>query len=249
MNQIFKTWLRNYLSWKKSVIASLVGDAIEPLIYFLGFGYGFRALIGNINGIDYISFLTPGVIMSSAMTGASYECTFGSFTRFFTRRNYDSIFITPVKVEEVVIGDILWGTAKGLLASIFTFTLAFILGYVRGFDILILLNATLTAFLFSSSSLLFTSFSNSYTSFSYYFTVFISPMFVLSGVFFPVETFPRWAYYVSRLLPLTYSVEISRSIHRGEISPKLIIDVLILISLSTLFVWGSIKGIKRRIIN
>lgn len=249
MKQIFKVWLRNFLSWEKTFLANLLGDAIDPLIYFLGFGYGFRALVGNVNGVDYISFLAPGVIVSSAMTASSYECTFGSFTRFFTRKNYEPILTTPVKVYQLVLGDILWGTAKGLLASLFTFLIVFVLGYAKTSDILLILNAVLTAFTFSSSSLLFTSFSKSYNSFSYYFTVFISPMFVLSGVFFPVDILPEWAQYVSKLLPLTHCVEISRSIHSGQITLSLINNLLVVITISALCLWGSIKGITRRVIN
>jgi len=246
----FKVWLRNFTVWKKNFLTSLVGDAIDPLIYFLGFGYGFRALIGNVDGVDYVAFIVPGIIMSSAMTGTSYECTFGSFTRIAGRKTYRSLLIAPIMIEDFVIGEVLWGMTKGLLSAIVMMLFTIIFGYFPGWFIIFnILNILLTTFTFASTSLFFASISRSYDFFSYYFTAFISPMFILSGIFFPISSFPSWASFIARIFPLTYSVHLSRGIYTKTFSFFMIIDILFLLIWGSFFFYLSMKFMKKRLIN
>ncbi len=245
----FKVWLRNFIAWKKNFLTSLVGDVIDPIIYFLGFGYGFRALVGNVNGVDYVAFIVPGIIMSSAMTGTSYECTFGSFTRIGGRKTYRALLIAPIMIEDFVIGEVLWGMTKGFISAIIMLIFTTIFGYFPGWVIILnILNIIITTFVFASTSMFFTSISRSYDFFSYYFTAFISPMFILSGIFFPLSSFPEWASFISRIFPLTYSVHLAREIYNGTFSPLLIVDVLFLLLWGSFFFYLSIKFMKKRLI-
>lgn len=247
--KVFKVWLRNFTAWKRNFLTSLVGDAIDPIIYFLGFGYGFRALIGNINGMDYVAFIVPGIIMSSAMTGTSYECTFGSFTRIAGRKTYRALLIAPIMIEDFVLGEVLWGMTKGFLSAIIMMLFTIIFGYFPGwFVFLNLLNILLTAFTFAATSLFFTSISRSYDFFSYYFTAFISPMFILSGIFFPITSFPSWASVIARFFPLTYSVDLSRQIYENAFSAIIILDILFLLLWGVFFLSFSVKFMKKRLI-
>lgn len=246
----FKVWLRNYTAWKKNLLTSIVGDAVDPIIYFLGFGYGFRSLIGTINGVDYVSFIVPGIVMSSVMTGTSYECTFGSFTRISARKTYRSLLISPIMVEDLVIGELLWGITKGIMAAGFMLLFTGIFGYFTvHFVLLNLFNLILTSFVFASTSLFFTSISRSYDFFSYYFTAFISPMFVLSGVFFPTHSLPSWAIFLARLFPLTYSVEISRALYHLNFSWVIFLDFLFLLIWGSFFFVLALRFMKKKLIS
>jgi lipooligosaccharide transport system permease protein len=245
----FKVWLRNFVAWKRNFLTSLVGDAVDPLIYFLGFGYGFKALIGNVNGMDYVAFIVPGIIMSSAMTGTSYECTFGSFTRIAGKKTYRALLIAPIMIEDLVIGEILWGMTKGFLAALIMMLFTMIFGYFPGWCIIFnILNILLTTFTFASTSLFFTTISRSYDFFSYYFTAFISPMFILSGIFFPINSLPSWTAFISRVFPLTYSVHLAREIYSKNLTPSLILDVFFLLIWGLIFFYLSMKFMKKRLI-
>ena len=60
-----------------------------------------------------MEFVAPGMVMSSAMFAAAYECTYGVYVRMIHQKTYEAILTTPLSLEDVVAGDILWGASKG----------------------------------------------------------------------------------------------------------------------------------------
>jgi lipooligosaccharide transport system permease protein len=73
--------------FRKYSLPSLVGPSIgEPLLYLLGLGFGLGALVGTVGGLRYVEFVAPGMVMSSAMFAAAYECTYGRTSAWSIRR-------------------------------------------------------------------------------------------------------------------------------------------------------------------
>lgn len=110
-------WYRDAKVWTKFYKASILGNMGEPLLYLLAMGWGLGRMVGTVDGVPYIQFLAPGLVCSTAMYAATFECTFGSFTRMTRQNTYDAILATPVSLEDVVAGEILWGATKGLLSG------------------------------------------------------------------------------------------------------------------------------------
>jgi len=88
-------WRRNFTVYSTYYKASLVGNIGEPLLYLFAMGFGLGGYITDIKGMSYIDFIAPGLIVTSAMYSATFECTFGSFTRLTGQRTFDSILATP----------------------------------------------------------------------------------------------------------------------------------------------------------
>jgi len=77
-----RVWQRNLDVFRKYSLPSLVGPSIgEPLLYLLGLGFGLGTLVGTVGGQRYVEFVAPGMVMSSAMFAAAYECTYGAYVR------------------------------------------------------------------------------------------------------------------------------------------------------------------------
>ena len=114
----FKVWQRNKDAWLKFYKASMVGNLAEPILFLVAFGLGLGKFIRNVEGVPYIQFIAPGLVIAAAMNAASFECTFGSFTRMSTQKSYDAIIVTPVNIDEVAAGDILWGATKGFISAV-----------------------------------------------------------------------------------------------------------------------------------
>ncbi len=214
-------WQRNLdVFWKYS-LPSLVGPSIgEPLLYLLGLGFGLGTLVGRVNGEPYVQFVAPGMVLSSAMFAAAYECTYGARVRMLHQRTYEAVLCTPLSLEDVVAGEILWGASKGvfngsvMLAIVAAFGLS-----TSGWTLAVPLVIGLVALLFASLSLVVAALARSFEFFNYYLTLVVTPMFLFCGVFFPLDSLPVWVQTLARFLPLTYAVRASRALMEGHPIP------------------------------
>ena len=245
----FTVFYRNFMVWLRYYKPGIIGDVFEPLLYLAALGFGVGKFIHHIDGISYVEYIVPGIIASSSMYAAAFESTFGAYTRMVTNGIYEAILLTPVGIEDIVLGEIFWGTAKAFMSGIAVLMVGIIFGWVISplalfIPIIILLNGIL----FSSLSLLITSFSPSYDFFSYYFTIAISTMFLFSGVFYPVSSLPYFVKYFVYLMPLYYTVGIMRLLDEGKLYPVIFVYFVIIILFILLFFYSSVFFIRKRVI-
>jgi lipooligosaccharide transport system permease protein len=245
----FRVWQRNRDTWLKFYKASLVGNLAEPVLFLLAFGIGLSQFISDIDGMPYINYIAPGLMVAAAMNAATFECTFGAFTRMSAQKTYDAIVVTPVNIEEVAAGEILWGASKGFLSAFII--LAVLVPWGLASSYWLLLSPALfllEGLMFASLSLIVTAFSPSYDYFAYYFSLVVSPMFFFSGVFFPLSALPGWVRTVSWFMPLRHAVNLSRGLSTGNVSSALLLDALWMAVFTLISSWLAIKLIKRRLI-
>lgn len=244
-----KVWLRNRDTWLKFYRASLVGNLAEPVLFLLAFGLGLSQFISDIDGMPYLNYIAPGLMLAAAMNAAAFECTFGAYTRMESQKTYDAIIVTPVSIEEVAAGEILWGASKGFLSAVVILTVLVPWGLAASpWLFLAPVLFVLAGLMFSALSLIVTAFAPSYDYFAYYFSLVISPMFFFSGVFFPLSALPAWVQTVSWFMPLTHAVNVSRGLAAGAVSPRLLLDGLWMLVFALAASWLAINLIKRRLI-
>lgn len=242
-------WYRDFKVWRTFYKASLIGNLGEPLLYLVAMGWGLGRMVGDVNGIPYISFLAPGLVCSAAMYPAVFECTFGAFTRMTRQNTYDAILAAPVSLDEIVTGEILWGATKSLFAGSAMLLVMALFGLVDSpLAVLTLPLAFLIGLLFSSLGMIVTARSPSYDFFSYFFTLGIAPMFLFSGIFFPVANLPDWAQAVAWLLPLTHGVSVSRDLFAGNLHGGMLADLAWLAAFLAAAYIIAIRGIRSRIV-
>ena len=242
-------WYRDAKVWTKFYKASILGNLGEPMLYLLAMGWGLGRMVGTVDGIPYIQFLAPGLVCSTAMYAATFECTFGSFTRMTRQNTYDAILATPVSLEDIVAGEILWGATKGLLSGTAMLLVMSFFGLVTSiWSVLALGLVFLIGFLFASLSIFVTARAPSYDFFSYYFTLAIAPMFLFSGIFFPVSNLPGWAQTFAWFLPLTHGVSASRALFAGEVGWAVAADLLWLVGFGAVIFVIALRSIRKRLI-
>lgn len=212
-----KVFRRNLKVFRKTWISNLMFNFVEPVLYLWAMGIGLGMYITHINGVSYLEFLAPGLIASSAMFATTFEMTYNSFARMGHQKIFHGIVVTPVSMDDIVVGEILYGTYKGVLyGSVFTLVVA-LFGIVHSpLVFFIIIPLALMAVIFSSISLIWTSIAPNYDSFGYFFTLFITPMFLFSGVFFPIESLPEGLRFLPFLTPLYHAVTIIRSLVLGQ---------------------------------
>jgi lipooligosaccharide transport system permease protein len=210
-------WRRNVLVWRKFFTPSLLINFGEPFLYLLGLGYGLGMFIGEMMNMPYLTFLASGILASSAMNTASFEAMYSVYTRMVPQRTYDAILATPLEVQDILAGEWLWSATKSLISSAAILVVAAVLGAVHSWQALWALPVLfLTGLCFAGLGLIMTAFAKGYDFFNYYMTLVLTPMFILSGVFYPVSSLPAPLQTAVQVLPLTHAVDLVRPLIAGQ---------------------------------
>ncbi|MFC1517221.1 ABC transporter permease [Candidatus Margulisiibacteriota bacterium] len=245
----YYVWLRNLISYRRYVVVTFVASLGEPLLYLVAMGIGLGSYMGLINGMPYLNFIAPGLLISAAMFSAVYECTFSSMVRMKMEKVFNEQIVTPVSVEDVIAGEILWGMTRAVMSGMIMFFALLLFGLIS-FKVLIpmFLLWLSVGYLFSAMSMVVTAFAPSFDFFTYYLGLFITPMFFFSGIFFPLDKFPEVVQTIALFLPLYHAVAISRAFIHGPVSTNILFNFLaLLIPGSIFFVWA-LYQMKKRLI-
>jgi lipooligosaccharide transport system permease protein len=242
----FRVVQRHLDVWRAYIAPSVLGNFGEPILYLLAMGYGLGRLVPRIGGQDYAEFIAPGLVVSTAMNTATFEALFGSYTRMTGQKTFDAILATPVSVRELVAGEILFCGLKGAFggASVAAVVAAFGL-FDSAWALALVPVSLLVALVFGAMALVMTALSPGYEFFNYYLTLLVAPMFLLGGIFFPLEGLPRWTQGLSLALPLTHAVALARPLARGEAGVGLVVPALLLVAVGAA-AWGLSSWLLRR---
>lgn len=247
----FRVFARDLRVWRKYARASVVGNFLDPLFYLVLLGMGLGRVVEReyFGGVDYMQFLAPGLITSTAMYTATFECTFGSYTRMESQKTFAAIMATPVGLDDIVFGEALFGAFKAAVGSSCVLIVALALGLVTSpWAFLVPLAALLVGFFFASVALVATSLSPSYEFFNYHFTLFLTPMFLASGIFYPADQVPSWLRPIARALPLSWAVDLMRGLTIGHFRLSPAVSVVLLAGASFLALIPAANLIHRRLI-
>jgi lipooligosaccharide transport system permease protein len=213
----FAVWRRNVLVWRKLLAPSLLVNLGEPLLYLLGLGYGLGLFIGEMMQMPYLTFLASGILASSAMNTASFEAMYSVYTRMVPQRTYDAILATPLEIQDVLAGEALWSATKSVISCIGILLVAIALGAVQSWQALWVLPVLfLTGLCFAGLGLVVSTMAHGYDYFSYYMTLVLTPIFLMSGVFYPVTSLPPLLQALIQLFPLVHAVELVRPLVAGR---------------------------------
>jgi lipooligosaccharide transport system permease protein len=210
-------WRRNALVWRRLVGPSLATNVLDPLIFLFAFGYGLGAVIDKVGGLNYLSFVVPGMMCYAAMFAASFESTISTYARFHMQRTWDAILATPVTLTELMLGEMSWAATKGLFASCCVILVGSVWGGIGSpwGVALALAVLALGAVCFACCGLVVTAHAKSWDIFSYFFTFWVTPMFMFSGTFFEVSRFPWFVQVLAWILPMTHLIAVVRPLTAG----------------------------------
>ncbi|MEV0972218.1 ABC transporter permease [Microtetraspora glauca] len=202
--------------WRASVFSSFV----LPVLFVISMGMGVGGYIGSVQGVDYLSWIVPGVVASTAFQMAVGESTYSVLGDFKWVRAYHAMRATPVRPDDIVTGHLLY-----LLFRVTTAVLAFLL-VVLFFDALhspwavtIPLVCALLTVATAAPVMAFAASIEHDSHFALLFRFVMIPAALFSGVFFPIEQLPALVRPVAYVSPLWHSVELCRSATLGIAPP------------------------------
>jgi lipooligosaccharide transport system permease protein len=227
----------------------------EPLFYLLSLGVGLGGMVSDVGGISFVAFVAPGLLASSCMNGAVSDGFFNIWFKLHYQKTYDGILATPMRVSDVALGELLWALTRGSLYAATFLVLVAVLGEVHGPRIL-LSPAALLAFpvavivaaSFSAMALLLTTVVARREQFEYVMGLIIMPMFLFSGIFFPVTQMPIAVRWVFQLVPLYHAVELLRGLTTGHLAPVLLWHLVFLLLAGTAAFVAAMRRLDRTLI-
>ncbi len=196
--RIFRIWVQTFLP---SVITSC--------LYFLIFGSVLGSRIGTMQGVDYMSFVVPGLVMLAIVTNAYSNTSFSFFQSQFFARSIDEILVSPTPPWLLIAGFISGGLVRGilvgtlvLLVSVFFTGLHLAIANIA----IIFLFALLTALVFALAGLVNGVYAKSIDGINIVPTFVLTPLVYLGGVFYSIHSLPQFAQYVTYINPIFYLI-------------------------------------------
>jgi lipooligosaccharide transport system permease protein len=249
--RVWKVWRRDFDVFMKTYKVNFFPPLLEPIFYLVALGIGLGTIVKTIPGFSsYSQFIAPALLAISMMNNSFFECTYGSFVRMYYQKTFDAIIATPVSIEEVIAGELVWGATRSLISTCIVLAVVGAFGLIGSlFFVLIPIIAFISGLMFSSIAMCFTAIASNIDFFNYPAFLFITPMFLLSGTFFPIAALPWSVQVVAQVfLPLTHAVNLSRGLMVGNLELSLLLSILWIAAITPVFFVLSIHLMKRKLI-
>ena len=246
-------WFRNLITYHRIWKVNFLVPLLEPAFYILAFGLGFSGLVGRVHyaglQLEYTRFMAPALVATACMWNAFFETTYSSFVRMYYQKTFDGILATPLSVEEIIVAEIVWAASKAMAAVAVMLVVLIPIGYANFPGALLCIPlAFLGGLAFASIGMFFTGIVPTIDMFNLPIFLFITPMFLFSGTFFPVSGIPRWAEVFSLVFPLYHLVELTRFFCIGASESRLALNLAYLLLFTMVFGYLSLVAMKRKLI-
>ena len=235
-------WLLYRRTWRGSIF----GNFAQPVLFLVAMGIGLGSYVNqadpaSLQGVPYLQFLAPALLVSTVMQGSAFEATFPVLGGFRWIRRYHAMYATPLGPYAIAFGQIAWiATRATLVASIFAlvillFNAAPTLGILLAIPV-----GTLTALAFAGWIAAYMSTQQDTNSFNAIWRFGITPLFLFSGTFFPIDQLPAQIQWVAWLLPLWHGVALARALSLGIVMDNPWLNLAHLVILLVLATVGTV---------
>lgn len=232
--------------WKTTTFSSV----LEPIIYLMAFGVGLgTTLVDGVDGIEYVEFVGTGMVATAVIFSSALPAMFGSFVKHRFQNTYDAILAAPVDVEELVTAEALWISMRAGFYGCFPLLVA--IGF--GLDpapgmLLVPIFCFITALVFASFGIAAAATVAKIDHFNYVTTLFVTPLFLVAGTFFPIDQLPEGLQAAAQLNPLYHLVELVRHASFG-LEPIDLMHVGVLAAIAVVMWRVAVHQMERRLID
>lgn len=217
--------------WSQTLLPSVV----TSVLYFAVFGNILGSRIGELNGVPYILFVVPGLVMLAVITNSFTDVATTFFVSKFFSRNIDEILVSPTLPWVIIAGFVASGVARGMLVGIIVLivSLFFALPSVAH-PFVVLLFLFLSSLIFALAGLINGIYAKSFDGISIVPTFVLTPLVYLGGVFYSIHSLPLLWQNVSLVNPIFYLINGFRYGFLGIADVSLLTCTLVLFSLAVI---------------
>jgi lipooligosaccharide transport system permease protein len=247
---------RNALVYRRAWRGTLLFSFLQPTLFLLAMGMGLGARIdqplavaGLAGGLAYLEFLAPGLLAAACMQTAAFESSYPIAGKMNFHRTYEAIAATPIGIASLVAGELAWITLRaGAVAIAFTAIIS-LFGIPRSSQVLLAVPAgMLIGLAFSAVVVAYSGSLRNPNRLNFVFRFGITPLFLFSGVFFPVDRLPGALGTLARLTPLYHGVELVRGSSTGTLAwPGTAIHAGYLLAMASIGIFLAVRTFRRRL--
>jgi lipooligosaccharide transport system permease protein len=194
--------------WRGTTFSSV----LEPLVYLLAFGLGLSAtLVNEVEGVPYIQFVGTGMVATAVIFSSALPAMFGTFVKHRFQNTYEAILAAPVDVEELVSAEMLWIAIRSAVYGCVPLIVTFFWGLTPEPGMLLVpLFCFFTALGFAGFGVTMAATVEKIDQFNYVTALFVTPLFLVAGTFFPINGLPQGFQDLAQVNPLHQLVELVR---------------------------------------
>ncbi len=191
-------------------VQTIVPPAITMTLYFIIFGNLIGRRIGSMDGVDYMQFIAPGLIMMSIITN-SYGNVVSSFFGAKFGRHIEEMLISPMSNATIIIGHVAGGVIRGLIVGLLVTVIALFFTKLEVRHPLVMVSmALLSSVVFALAGFINAVFARKFDDISIVPTFVLTPLTYLGGVFYSISLLPEFWQKVSLANPILYMVNAFR---------------------------------------
>ncbi len=210
MADVYAVFWSDLRALRRRIWRTLGTGLLSPILYLVAFGWGLGRGV-NVEGVDYITFVVPGIValsaMNSSFNGAGQKLNAG---RLFYR-TFDEYLMAPISSTALVLGKSLIGVVRGLISGLALLVAGLLMAPLLSVNPRLLLTLLLTCFTFAFLGVLAALLAKSHEDMSTFGSLILLPMTFLGGTFFSPSSMPPVAQWAIRALPLTNCSECLRA--------------------------------------
>jgi lipooligosaccharide transport system permease protein len=241
---------RNLLAWQKYAWSSVAINIVEPLAYFLALGFGLGSYLKLGGYGTLVQFIAPGMLGFMAVNTATFDACWGCFERRVFNGVYESMVTAPVDPLEIATGEYLWQAFRAVLYGCLFLAVITGLGLVHSWWALLCpLVLAVSGLLFSIPAFFISLLVKTQEHLFYYFSFVVTPMSMISGVFFPLDRLPHWLATIAWWTPLYHAVNIFRALVLGRLTSATALDAAWLLVAIALLAYLPVRLVRNRLGN
>jgi lipooligosaccharide transport system permease protein len=232
--------------WKATTFSSVV----QPTIYLLAFGLGFRTLVPHIGHIKYVEYLATGVVATAVLFSSAFPGMFNTFIRWQFQRTYDAMLAAPVDVEELITAEVLWISVRAGVYGLAPLLVGLAFGLEPNAGMLLVpFIGFLTGFGFAAFGVVIAAVAKTIDNFNYVTSAVLTPMFLVAGTFFPITNLPSGVRTVAEFNPLYHCVQLVRDASLGGLGTADLGHAAVLLAFAVLMWRVAIWQLGKRLID
>ena len=214
---------RNYLVFWRGWRSSFFLSALFPVLFLAAMGLGLGQLVEPdpraFGGASYLAFFATGMLAANCMQSGVFSASYPVLNKIMWQRQYEAVLATPVGVRDILFGEIVWiGLVLAQQALPFFVVAAFFGVFDSWTAVAAIPVAILVGVAVASVTLALTATLQRDEAYTWVFRFIVTPLFLLSGTFFPIESLPGWAQFVANLTPLYHGIALVRELSIWDFS-------------------------------
>lgn len=243
--------LRNGMVFWRGWKASFFLSVLAPVMFLSAMGLGLGSMVTEgrtFGGVEYLSFFATGILASSAMQSGVFGATYPILSKIMWQRNYEAMLASPLSVRDIFLGELGWAAVTLTQLTVPFFGVMAVMGIFQSWSallaipVVILVGLSCAAPVFAYTATLQTD-----EAYTWIFRFIVTPLFLLSGTFFPIQELPLWGQVVAQATPLFHGVELVRQLTIYELEPSAFWHLGYLLVLLGVGMMFAVRNLKRRL--